>query len=70
MPLATSLRINPTDLARIDQLAQAHGLSRNRYMIDTALGRLNRVGLEQRIDELEETLNQRIQRLEDLAFNG
>lgn len=65
-PLPVSFRINPEDLAVIDREAHAHRLSRSEYVIRKLLDRLGAVGLDHRVDELE----QRIQRLETAAYGG
>lgn len=59
-----TLRVRPDDLAAINQLAAAHGLSRTEYAVRAMLGRLGSVGLDQRVEDLE----QRLERLEAVAY--
>lgn len=58
------LRVDPDDVKRIDQLATQHNLSRTEYMTLTALGKLDRVGIEGRLQEHAERLEAIEQRLE------
>lgn len=57
------LRLDPDDVQHIDQLARQHKLSRTEYMLRASLHKLGSVGLDDRVNELE----QRIEALERRA---
>lgn len=54
------LRLHPDDVERIDQLARQHKLSRTEYMLRASLHKLGTIGLDDRVQALE----QRVQTLE------
>lgn len=62
-----ALRIDQQHVAQIDRLAAAYGLSRTAYMVAAALQKLpNELSTDDRIDDL----TARLERLEQIAFNG
>lgn len=61
-----TLRVTEHELAEINALADKQGVDRTQYMVAAALGRLDSIGLEGRISRAE----QRLQRLEQLAYTG
>lgn len=61
---ATSLRIDTGDLAEIDRLAKLHHLTRTDYIINKALDRIGSIGLDDRVDGVEQRLDRLERRLE------
>ena len=64
MTLPTSIRIHPDDLAAIDAQAKEHRLQRSAFIVAKCLDRLGSIGLDHRVDELQ----QRVERLEQTLF--
>ena len=61
-----ALRINEADLEQIDELANAHRLTRTEYVTRAALGDLDDpIELNARFD----ALGRRVERLEQVAFD-